>query len=58
MNTFQIISLKVLLILSAEKAVDVLEVHALEEDLALDCYISVLVLLITLSELFQVRGYS
>ena len=44
--------------MSVEKAVEFLEVHALEEDLAMYCYISVLVLLITLSELFQVRGYS
>ena len=44
-DTFQIISLKLLLILSVSEAADVVEVHALAEDLALDCYRSVLVLL-------------
>ena len=44
-DTFQIISLKLLLILSVSEAADVVELHALAEDLALDCYRSVFVLL-------------
>ena len=55
---FQIIFLKFLLIVSVAEEADVVEVHALEEDPALDCYRSALVFLGTLMNLFQVRGYS
>ena len=54
----QIITLKFFLIVSVVVAEDVVEVHVLVEYLALDYYISALVLLITLLEIFQVHGYS
>ena len=49
-DTFQIIALRFLLIVSVAEAVDVVEVHALPEDPALDCYRSAFVLLRTLME--------
>ena len=49
-NTFQIIALKFLLIVSVADAAGVLEVHALAEDPALDCYRSALVLIRALME--------
>ena len=49
-DTFQIITLKLLLIVSVAEAADVVEVHALAEDLALDCYRHALVFLIALME--------
>ena len=49
-DTLQIIELKLLLIVSVAEAVDVVEVHKLVEDPALDCYISTLVLFRTLME--------
>ena len=55
-DTFQMISLKLLLIVSVEEAADVVEVNALAEDTALDCYRSLLVLLRILMEQFQVHG--
>ena len=55
---FQNISLKFLLIVSMAEDPDVVELHALAEDLALDCYRSVLLFLRTLMELFQVHGCS
>ena len=55
---FQIISLKLFLIVSLTETADMEEVHTLAEYVALDCYISALVLLITLMERFQVHGYS
>ena len=39
-DTFQIIALKFLLIVSVAEAADMVKVHALTEDLELDCYIS------------------
>ena len=42
-DTFQMIPLKLLLIVSVEEAADVVEVNALAEDTALDCYRSLLV---------------
>ena len=57
-DTFIIISLKLHLIMSMAEAVDVVEVHALAEDPALDCYRSTLVLFRILMERFQVNGYS
>ena len=57
-DTLQIIALKFLLIMSVAEASDVVEVHALEEDTELDCYISALFLIRTLMEWFQVHGYS
>ena len=49
-DTFQIIYLRLLLIMSVAEAADVVEVHALAEDTALEYYISALVFLITLME--------
>ena len=49
-DTFQIIYIKFLLIVSVAEAVDVVEVHALAEDPALECYRFALVLLRTLME--------
>ena len=49
-DTFHIISLKFLLIVYVEEAADVVEVHALAENLALDCYRSALVFPRTLME--------
>ena len=49
-DTFQIISLKFLLIMSMTEAADEVEVHAMAEDPSLDCYISAIGLLITLME--------
>ena len=45
---FQLIAPKFLLIMSVSETEDVVEVHALAEDLALDCYKSALVFFITL----------
>ena len=47
-DKFKIIPLRLLLILSVTDAVDVVEVHALAEDMALDCYRPALVFLRTL----------
>ena len=49
-NKFQTIDLKYLLIVSMLEAVDVVEVHALVEDPALDCYRTALFLLRNLTE--------
>ena len=54
-DTFKIIPLKFLLIVSVAEAADAVEVHALVEDPALECYRSALVLIITMMELFQVH---
>ena len=44
-DTLQIISLRFLLIMSVAEASDVVEVYALAEDVALDCYIPACVLI-------------
>ena len=49
-DTFQILSLRLLLIVSVAEAEDVVEVHILAEDPILKCYISALVILITVME--------
>ena len=49
-DTFQIIALRFLLIVSMAEAADVVEVRAMAEDPALDCYRSAFVLLITTME--------
>ena len=47
-NKFQDISLKLVMIVYVAEAADMAEVHKLEEDPALECYRSTLVLLRTL----------
>ena len=49
-DTFQILSLRILLIVSVSEAEDVVEVHTVAEDLELDCYMPTLVFIITLME--------
>ena len=49
-NIFQIIPLKLILIVSVAEAEDVVEVHILAEYPILKCYISALVILITVME--------
>ena len=46
-DIFKVIDIKFLLIASVAEAEDVVEVHTLAEDPALDCYRYVLVLLVT-----------
>ena len=49
-DTFQIIPLKFLLIVFVAEAEDGVDMHELAEDMALECYIHVLALIITLME--------
>ena len=49
-DTFQIIALKFLLIVSTKEAADVVEVNSRAEDPELECYIFALVFLITMVE--------
>ena len=56
-DTFQILSLRLLLIVSVAEAEDVVEVHTVAEDMELDCYSPTLVFIITLMESYQVNGY-